>query len=690
MSSYRLIRTHNTGQDQYQNQRNSKLLSFVITIIASIAIAALILALISKVSVDNVERTTTELSSSQVRIGADGGSTFTTGDITFTGGTGINVTRTNETILIEGSNTVTITSLDASVNVIATPTGVDLSVESAPIGTVVDSITVYANAGTGSNANDGLSSGTPVQTLTRAIDILGEISPKAKLCTIQLQGATAFDLGDDPVLCFFPAVVNCKHIIVKGTRDDVVTAAMVANPGAGLLYTAVRMGPHIIDAPVLTTDYSTHFAQNLETGKIAVVDQTPSNTTFVPLAPANFEQAATGLSDFPFNVSAAPNQRNYFSSGDTVEFFKVGTTQIIWTNQLTLDIPSNEVTFQAIVFDLTGGSGNIIAPDDATHRTRFSGCRIQTSNQFIPVTSGSMIWQGVSIINSGSRALDSPTKKGLAATCIIMDSVYIEDMAIQLSSCLISNSHFKSSNPTSLSRTSTASQQQNANVNIVNTLFESIITRFSIGSAQLFFTEFYGPYPDFTVFDFRAPANVYFLSLHVAISNNIRGSPLFDVESGSTVSIQNPTLNVPWTGFERLARVNEGSSLILIPCPPLTTQPSAGAPQPIFSLENDSTLYMEVRLGNLISNINNVPIVTLLGGARLTVTSRVGNTAVPDFSTPPGIPLIDARADGARVHFETGPISNSGGVTSDILYCGNTVMDVYTASTGTAFTICTR
>ena len=42
----------------------------------------------------------------------------------------------------------------------------------------------------------------------------------AKQCTIVIEGT--LDLGDDPIMCFFPIARQCKHIDVVGVRTDVV------------------------------------------------------------------------------------------------------------------------------------------------------------------------------------------------------------------------------------------------------------------------------------------------------------------------------------------------------------------------------------------------------------------------------------------------------------------------------------
>jgi hypothetical protein len=235
-----------------------------------------------------------------------------------------------------------------------------LPLNAATSGVVLDSITIYVNAGTGSDTNDGLTSATAVATIQKGIDILGTFLTNEGI--LQLEGTTPFDLGVDPTLNFFPATSFSGNIIVRGTQLDTIsdTVASIPSPsGIGPFDTWTVVNGTSGGYPV--SDYLSHFIHNTTQDRIyTVLDNGVSSVDTI-----------TG--------NGAPNGlEDAWVVGNSFTLFKVQTI-IEFSGTLTILNPQNTpLLFEYVWVQPASGATwtNVQLPV-----TTFRGCRLDVYSE---------------------------------------------------------------------------------------------------------------------------------------------------------------------------------------------------------------------------------------------------------------------------------------------------------------------
>ena len=280
--------------------------------------------------------------------------------------------------------------------------------------------TLYINADTGNDSNPGTDT-QPLATLTEAIAELASVS--ADNCILQLQ--TTIDLGVDPVLDFFPAVRQCKNIIIRGTKGntigDSVASIQDSGPYNGWKSVTGTNGDYDLI-------YQKQFVHNENQDRYYVVDNITDNMVFPIIG---------DLGDYFSNnggISAQISGPNAFKVGDEFVLY-TADTQITWNNSLALEIPFNHVTFEALHMAPSPQSW-VSSPNGLEHRVTFRGCRLDIAKTLPTTVSttptegsfmGSYDFQGVYAIGTVDDAALTAEEQG---RCVISTSLWIENARI--------------------------------------------------------------------------------------------------------------------------------------------------------------------------------------------------------------------------------------------------------------------
>ena len=227
-------------------------------------------------------------------------------------------------------------------------------------------------------------------SLRDAISQLGNGS-LATECIIQLEGD--LDLGTDPdPLCFFPAVRQCKHIVIQGPRENLVVDTVAS---------IEQVDPDTLkwDRVTGTTGgytaglYERHFIENVAQSRVYVVDNNNAeNVTTIAGVNAFINGDTLPSLDLPPTMT----QGVAWELGDQFELFTISRA-IRWSGNLLLDIPFGKVTFRYLHFDPVTVGSSLRTPDGPEHRVIFRGCRLDTANDTPRVGgyNGAMLMLGV-------------------------------------------------------------------------------------------------------------------------------------------------------------------------------------------------------------------------------------------------------------------------------------------------------
>jgi hypothetical protein len=225
---------------------------------------------------------------------------------------------------------------------------------------ILDTITIFVNAESGSDDNNGLTSQTAVNTIQTGINILGTFL--AKNGVLQLEGNSAFDLGNNPSLDFFPATSFVGNIVVRGTQLDLIDDTVTSIPtpsGIGPFDTWTVINGTNGGYPI--SDYLSHFVHNTTQDRIyTVLDNGASSVDTI-----TGNNAPNGLGDA-------------WTIEDSFTLFKVQTI-LEFSGILSIINPTNsEVTFEYIwVLPEAGASwNNVVLPV-----TTFRGCRLDVNSE---------------------------------------------------------------------------------------------------------------------------------------------------------------------------------------------------------------------------------------------------------------------------------------------------------------------
>lgn len=261
--------------------------------------------------------------------------------------------------------------------------------------------TIYANADIGSDSNPG-TIGSPVETIQRALNILGESS--AVCGVVQLAGTVAFDQGTDATLDFFPASSMNGKIIIRGTKDSVVTDTVASitsvtpsNPATDLWQEITGDG-----TGGAYGSYERDYIHN--TTKNEIYSVSSNTTTTVDTIIGNYGSFR------PWDVA------------DSFDLFKI-SKQIdfdgTWTIRNNL---SENITFEYIFFSPTTSSCAMFSNDVTTI---FRGCRMDGNES----TNATGTYQGSALINGCYSTCTLATNlfaDGTYRSCFDIRSMYVE------------------------------------------------------------------------------------------------------------------------------------------------------------------------------------------------------------------------------------------------------------------------
>jgi hypothetical protein len=139
---------------------------------------------------------------------------------------------------------------------------------------LLDSITIYVNAQTGSDDNNGLSSETAVFSVQSGLDIMGTFLAREGI--LQLEGSVPFDFGDNAVLNFFPAAVFMGSITVRGTPSNTIQDTVASITNIGPFDTWNRITGISGNYPV--SAYAQSFIRNDTTNRVFAVEDNAAGT----------------------------------------------------------------------------------------------------------------------------------------------------------------------------------------------------------------------------------------------------------------------------------------------------------------------------------------------------------------------------------------------------------------------------
>lgn len=290
-------------------------------------------------------------------------------------------------------------------------------IDSNTSGVVMSALTIYANAGTGSDTNDGLTPATAVQTIQRALDVISTYLVYNG--TIQLLGNTPFDLGTDSNLNFFPATTRVGNLVIKGTRLNEVNdtvASFAHNIGPFNTWTQVTGTTGGYTASL----YQGWFVQN------------NTKNTFYSIL-----DNAVGTVDTIAGDGAPNGQIDAWTNGDS---FSLYTLESVITFSGTIDIlnSSNDtVRFQDVWIQPSSGATlkNPLLPV-----TTYNACRMDTNSQLS--YTGSMNLNGVYSENTLTGTIFCALETGAYR---IFNSVWVNGPEVQMNN-VSSASFFNSTN----------------------------------------------------------------------------------------------------------------------------------------------------------------------------------------------------------------------------------------------------
>ncbi len=276
---------------------------------------------------------------------------------------------TGEEIYVPPDGIKTLVSTDNSISLSTVSGGTEIDLQVTPQLTLTD-ITIYANAATGSDLNDGLTSATAVQTIQKAIDLLQDYP--AIVGIVQLEGNTSFNIGSS--LKFFPSSNSIGRFIIRGTKRDIINDTVASIPASTIgpfnTWTTINgtTGGYTI------SDYVTYFIENTTKNRIySVLDNGTSSVN-----------AITG--------GEAPNDLGPpFDVGDSFNLFKTQST-LTFNGEFVIDNPSNTmVTFEYVTLFPGIPETSWINPTMCV--TKFRGCFMRM-NSLIGAYRGSFVLEG--------------------------------------------------------------------------------------------------------------------------------------------------------------------------------------------------------------------------------------------------------------------------------------------------------
>lgn len=279
-----------------------------------------------------------------------------------------------------GSTKGSILVADTSTNFVSFPAGSDGQIIYAdstttegikwanvsPFPAPVTTNTIYANAATGSDSNDGTTSGTAVQTIQKALDLLGKTLATTGI--VQLEGASTFAVSG--TLNFFPATATNGKIIIRGTKDSVVSDT-VSSVGTVSFNRATDNWALLIGntggyTPSL---WAKKYIHNTTTDKIYSVYNNTSTSVSILSSPSG------GDIDIKFNAWTFGNNYDLFDISKTISF----SSQV---NILTGG-KGSDITFEYVYFNPTTTSGRLVV-DGIDENVIFRGCRLDGNNGSTP------------------------------------------------------------------------------------------------------------------------------------------------------------------------------------------------------------------------------------------------------------------------------------------------------------------
>lgn len=256
-----------------------------------------------------------------------------------------------------------------------------------------DTITIYANAQTGSDNNDGLTPGTAVETIQKGLDVMSKYLAHTGI--LQLQGNVVFDLGTDPTLNLFPCTSSVGTIIIRGEMIDTIsdTVASIPSPSG--------IGPfdswRVINGTTggyPATFYNGWHIKNDTQDRVYVVDT----------------NGVSSVNTITGDGAIADGKGDSWMVGDAFTLFRV-QQEIVFSGTFTLSNPSNSNVIFESLFTTPDVGASMVCP--ILQVTTFRGCELGC-NSSRSYTGGITIEGCYSYNQSGSQTLfpyDDPTPK---------------------------------------------------------------------------------------------------------------------------------------------------------------------------------------------------------------------------------------------------------------------------------------
>lgn len=284
--------------------------------------------------------------------------------------------------------------------------------------------TIFVNAATGSDSNRGTVTTEPLLTIGRAIAVMA--LRNALDCIIQLEGATMFDLGAEPVLCLAPIQYTCKHIRIVGTETTVGSGTIDAP------ITDVALGgrnwKQITDTSAAFTPsaFIRAYIRNNVQDRVYIVEDNAATT--IDTVTGTVQRGPPALPSPPVPVPESVSWTN----GDSFTVFTLINT-ITWTGDLVIDIPFNKVNFESVAFSPGADDSTLRAPDGPEPRVTFKGCQLdaRSSDQLKASYQGSMLLQGVNGEGTIAGAYFTSFQQG---RCLQSESLWVNSATMYYTS----------------------------------------------------------------------------------------------------------------------------------------------------------------------------------------------------------------------------------------------------------------
>lgn len=282
-------------------------------------------------------------------------------------------------------------------------------------------LVIFVNAATGNDYNRGRSLTAPLQSLTKALAVIGAQS--STNCVVEIVGS--LNVGENAVLDFYPAVEKCKNIVIRGQRNyttrDTVQSITLSGPQSTWLTV------HGTLTNLTQDDYQSHFIENVSQQRVYVVR---SNSASAVQTIAGSPSTNITSAEITPGVSLFQTRKNAWYVGEEYEMYKLSST-LSFSGSFTISLKQLGVDIRDLHI-IGAVNATWINPVTTTPLVSFTGCRFETSTAVTvgdeqPGFVGSMMLNGVFVQGNVDNSQFNTFQNG---ACVKSESLWINHTTI--------------------------------------------------------------------------------------------------------------------------------------------------------------------------------------------------------------------------------------------------------------------